>query len=312
MEDYMVTILMAAYNGEKYITAQIESILSQTVTNWVLIIQDDCSTDSTAKISRAYSEKYPNKIQFFQRKEASGSAKNNFASLLPLVKTEYCMTCDNDDVWLPNKIELTLKKILQLENLYGKEAPLLVHTDLKVVNEKLEVFADSMLTRQRLDSSRNQFNHLLVQNNVTGCTMMVNQSLLKMVGNIPVEAIMHDWWMALVAAAFGQIGFVNEPTILYRQHSQNEIGFKDAKSIKYNVKRMFNIRGTLDSLGKLYKQARAFLDIYSDCLDEEKLKKLMAFISIPQLGKMNRIKVLHQYDFWKSGLIRKLGQILFT
>jgi glycosyltransferase involved in cell wall biosynthesis len=311
MSNYMVTILMAAYNGEKYIAEQIESILNQTATNWVLIIQDDCSTDSTAEISRSYTDKYPDKIRFIQRIEASGSAKNNFASLLPLVRTEYCMTCDNDDVWLPTKIETTLRKLLNLESLYGKQTPLLVHTDLKVVNEQLEIFADSMLIRQRLDNNRKLFNHLLVQNNVTGCTMMVNQSLLKIVGNIPSHAIMHDWWMALVAAAFGHIGFVNETTILYRQHNQNEVGFKDVKSIKYNIKRIYHRREISDSMSKVYEQAKAFLDIYGNILDEENSEKLKAFINIPQLGKIKRIKILHQYDFWKSGLNRKLGQILF-
>ncbi|HHY26991.1 MAG TPA: glycosyltransferase family 2 protein [Desulfitobacterium dehalogenans] len=306
----MITILMGTYNGEKFITEQIESILCQTEDNWKLIIQDDCSTDAMVSILQSYVTNYPHKITLIQREFPSGSAKNNFISMLKFAKSEYIMTCDQDDIWLPSKIELTLKKMHESEGYYGKDKPLLVHTDLKIVDEKLEVIAESMFHYQSLDSKRDKFNNLLVQNIVTGCTIMFNRRLLEMVYSVPEESIMHDWWFALVAAAFGKIGFVNEPTILYRQHSSNEVGAKNANSILYNIKRLSNKEQTKLTIQSTYNQATSFLRLYEKELTEECLKIVNAYISIPDYGKLKRINILSESDFWKTGLMRKCGQIL--
>ncbi|MGI1658555.1 MAG: glycosyltransferase family 2 protein [Desulfitobacterium sp.] len=302
---------MGTYNGEKYIAEQIESILCQTEDNWKLIIQDDCSTDTTASILQKYVANYPHKITFAQREFLSGSAKNNFASMLKFAKSEYIMTCDQDDIWLPNKIELTLNRMHEMECYYGKDKPLLVHTDLKVVDEKLEVVAESMFNFQSLDSKRDKFNNLLVQNIVTGCTMMFNRPLLNLVNDVPGESIMHDWWFALVAAAFGKIGFVHEPTILYRQHSFNKVGAKNVKSFLYNLKLLVNREQTKLAIQRTYNQAISFLRLYEKELTEECLKIAKSYISIPNYGKIKRIRMLSEFYFWKTGLMRKCGQILF-
>jgi len=308
----MITILMAAYNGERYIAEQIESILSQSETDWKLVIQDDCSVDDTAKIAQKYAEKYPSKINFRERENPSGSAKNNFSSMLCYSNSEYMMTCDQDDIWMPNKIEVTLKKMHELEKKFGKDKPLLVHTDLKVVDEKLNVIAVSMFRRQNLSSIRDGFNNLLVQNIVTGCTMMVNQAFQDVVQEVPEEAIMHDWWFALIAAAFGEIGFVNEPTLLYRQHNNNEVGAKNARSIVYNLKRLLKNKQSKSVLLHTYTQAKIFLDIYGKQLPLTFLKITRAYVSIPSYRKFKRIQMIHKYDFWKTGLARRCGQILFS
>jgi len=307
----MITILMATFNGEKYIDEQIQSILSQSVDNWKLIIQDDCSTDSTVRIIQKYLVKYPDKITIVQRQSPSRSAKTNFISMLEMAKSDYVMTCDQDDIWLPNKVELTLKKMRDMECEYGKDIPLLVHTDLKVVNENLEVVAESMFRYQNLDSRRISFNNLLVQNIVTGCTMMFNRPLLNLADNVPDESIMHDWWFALVAAAFGKIGFVKEPTILYRQHRSNEIGAKDVRSFLYNLKRSLDKEGNRVALQCRYNQAAAFLGLFEKELTDECLRYLKAYISIPNYMKIKRIKIIWDYDFWMTGFVRKCGQILY-
>jgi len=308
----MITILMAAFNGEKYIAEQIESILSQTETDWQLIIQDDCSMDSTAKIAQEFARKYPEKIQLIERETQSGSAKNNFSSMLQLVDTEYMMTCDQDDVWLPNKIELTVRKMDELETLENKAKPILVHTDLRVVDEKLEVIEDSLFQRLNLDSRRDKFNNLLAQNIVTGCTMMVNRALLYKVNEVPEQAIMHDRWFALIAAAFGKIAFVNEVTVLYRQHSNNEVGAKRTRSFCYNLKRMLNKEQSKLVLRNTYLQAETFLDIYGEQLSPLLFKVGKVYALIPTYGKLKRIQIIHHYDFWKTGLSRKCGQVLLT
>lgn len=127
----MITILMAAYNGKKYIAKQIESILHQTEQNWKLVIQDDCSCDGTFEIAENFAHRYPERIRAIQRKTPSGSAQNNFFSMLHLANTDYVMFCDDDDIWLPEKVQVTLLEMKWLEKRYGQSLPFLAHTDLK-------------------------------------------------------------------------------------------------------------------------------------------------------------------------------------
>ena len=101
----MIDILMATYNGEKYIEEQIISILKQSVCDWNLIIQDDCSNDKTVDIIKKYAERYPDKIKYYLRKHQSGSAYKNFFSMIKYSNAEYVMFADQDDVWKEDKIE---------------------------------------------------------------------------------------------------------------------------------------------------------------------------------------------------------------
>lgn len=307
----MVMILMAAYNGEKYIAEQIESILSQTETDWKLVIQDDCSKDKTVEIIKKYVKKCPGKIFLVELKAPFCNAKSNFSAMLGFADTDYMMTCDQDDVWLPDKIKSTLEKMHELEEGFGHCKPLLVHTDLKVVNEKLNMISDSMFVRQNLNSSRDKFNNLLVQNIVTGCTMMVNSALLNLVYEVPEQAIMHDWWLALIAAAFGHIGFINEPTVLYRQHDSNAVGSKNATGFYYNLNRMISRKQSQLAIRETYTQAKSFLKTYESQLSVQLLKLVKEYSYLPQYKKIKRLQTIWKYDFWKTGFFRRCGQILF-
>jgi len=308
----MVTILLATYNGERYLEEQIESILQQTCTDWELIIQDDCSSDDTAVIALKYVKQNPDKIRFVKREFPSGSAKDNFFSMLKLAMSEYVITCDQDDVWLTTKIEVTLNEMHSLEAEQGYYRPLLVHTDLKVVDYNLSVIAQSMFKRQNLDNRRDKLNNLLVQNIVTGCTTMVNRALLDMVHEAPKEAMMHDWWFALIASAFGKIGFVDQSTVLYRQHESNEVGAKDARSLGYNFKRLSETKQSMQALQNTYLQALAFLKIYGELLSPQFLELVREYSSIPVFGKIRRLQTIYKYHFWKTGFARKCGQVLFV
>lgn len=307
----MVTILLATYNGERYLEEQIESILQQTYTDWELIIQDDCSSDGTAVIALNYVKHNPYKIRFIRREFPSGSAKNNFFSMLKLAKSDYVMTCDQDDVWLPAKVEVSMSEMHRLEADHGYNKPLLVHTDLKVVDYNLSVIAESMFKRQNLDNHRDKLNNLLVQNIVTGCTTMVNRALLDMVYEVPKEAIMHDRWLALIACAFGKIGFLDQSTVLYRQHGSNEVGDKDTRSFWYNLKRLSETKQSTQALQNTYLQAQAFLKIYGEMLLPKLLELVREYSLIPEYGKIRRLQTISRYHFWKKGFARKCGQILF-
>lgn len=309
----MITILMAAYNGQKYLAEQIDSVLNQTERDWKLIVQDDCSRDATFAVAKEYSLRYPDRISAVCRESPSGSAQNNFFSMLRFADSEYVMFCDDDDIWLPEKAEITLSEMKRLEKICGQDKPLLVHTDLRVADGALAPLADSMMRMQKLAPSHRKLNHLLVQNNVTGCTMMVNRRLLELAveRGLPRRAVMHDWWFALIASALGRIGFVPRATILYRQHRGNQVGAKNAGSLRYNLGRFLNGAEVRRSLAAAYGQAGEFSERFGPLLGEEQNRILAEFLSIPSRSKPERLRILWKNDFWKSGFLRKFGQIWF-
>ena len=175
-----ISVIMSVYNGEKYLEEQLTSIAEQTYTEWHLIIRDDCSEDASLQIAESFRDKYPKgKVDVYKNRSASGSAKNNFFRLIQDTAAEYVMFCDQDDVWLSDKIEKTLKTMRQQEIKNGtKHVPVLVHSDLYVVDEHLNMVSASLQKYQKLPK-KSEVNRLLIQNHVTGCTMMVPLGTIK-------------------------------------------------------------------------------------------------------------------------------------
>ncbi|WP_137652799.1 glycosyltransferase family 2 protein [Bifidobacterium moukalabense] len=302
-----VDILMATYNGEKYVGEQIESIQAQSFNNWRLLISDDCSSDDTLEIVKKYAEQDPRIIVVSQGKRY-GSAKLNFMSLLTAADAPYVMFCDQDDVWLPKKIELTLAKMHELEHLSLERQPLLVFTDMKVVDKHLGIIADSFESYSNIDSSRVMFRQILAQSVGAGCTMMINRDLQEDIsGYAPSNGIiMHDWWLTLVAAAFGQIGHVSVPTSLYRQHGNNAVAAKDFSL----VDRITHMRRMIRNVNKTITQACCFDSIYGDVLRTDQKKTLSYYIkSYKGKNVFVRVISLIRSGCWKKGT-RKIGQLI--
>jgi hypothetical protein len=136
--------------------------------------------------------------------------------------------CDQDDVWVKEKLELQLERYLQIEGCDSK--PVLVHSDLEVVDQNLDNVADSFIAYQGLEIERNRFPHLVVSNLVTGCTALFNEALLDAALPVPKNAVMHDWWFAMTATAFGELVFIPSPLVRYRQHGRNTIGAKQREN----------------------------------------------------------------------------------
>ncbi len=256
---------MATYNGEKYIAEQIESIIKQSYTKWHLYIQDDCSTDATVSIALSYKEKYPEKITVIENTQNSGSAKNNFFAMLNTVKSDYIMFCDQDDVWLPDKIKITHKKMLCTERKYGKEYPVLVHTDVSLVDEKLNVIAESLFKKEKWHFNKKiTFWNSLIGNVVMGCTTEINKSLLDKVkynnlDNIP----MHDWWLGMCARYFGTEVVIKTPTMLYRQHSSNNVGVDETSKLKQLIQVFFDADAKKTEKERMQSITNACTEFYS-------------------------------------------------
>lgn len=205
----MIDILLAVYNGQKYIQQQLDSILRQTYKNWHLIIYDDGSVDDTPYIIKDYLLRYKTKMTFIRSEVNCKSPKKSFFKLLNTSKSSYFAFCDQDDVWDKQKLELTLNLMLDMESRY-KSVPILIYTDLFVVDENLNVLKKSMIKSLKLGYKEKSLSQLIVQNNITGCTILANKKLLDISNNIPDAALMHDWWLGLLAICFGRVKFLKK------------------------------------------------------------------------------------------------------
>lgn len=256
----LVHILLATYNGEKFIHEQIESIISQTHNNWRLVARDDGSLDNTLSILLEYSLKDNRIIVIDQKGLPTGSASGNFSKLLNYaltVESDYFALADQDDVWLPFKLQ---RHIEILEGLNCKTFPLLLHSDLKVVSDNLSPISESFIEFSNLKINESLMKqNLLTKNSVTGCTCIFNKSLINDSLPFPATIIMHDWWLALVAAYRGRIVFDDQASMLYRQHRLNSVGAKSFKLHTNLFKRHFwkKVFATQKEFKMLVKQIKA-------------------------------------------------------
>ena len=226
-----IKILLATYNGQEYLAEQIDSILAQSNQDWQLLVRDDGSDDDTVCIIKDYANRLPDKIRLIKDDGNRLGANLNFGKLLEQASAEYIMFSDQDDVWLPNKIEMELNAMKAAEQVYP-DTPILIHTDLKVTDSELNTIADSMWIYQKIfPEAGNDLNGVMAQNVVTGCTIMINKKARAVSIPIPDEAIMYDWWLALNVCRHGKIIYVSIPSVLYRQHSRNQVGAKKARKI---------------------------------------------------------------------------------
>jgi glycosyltransferase involved in cell wall biosynthesis len=307
----MIDILLATYNGEAFLSQQLDSLLRQTEQDFCVLVQDDGSTDGTMAILSGYVTKYPNKIRLLSGLPHEKGPRGNFLSLLCASQADYVMFCDQDDVWHPDKIALTFHCMREGEREYGASCPLLTHTDLRVVDRELNPIAPSFLQFQKLDGTP-RLPRLLTQNSVTGCTTMLNRALMDLMKNAPAGAmLMHDWWAALCAQAFGHILLAPQATIDYRQHGKNQLGatgFDAVRDAKRAASQGADIRRRLHDT---YRQADAFLQCYEASLPKNAAQIIRRYTAISQKTKTARAYILLRHGYLKKGVARWVGQILF-
>ena len=301
-----VQILMAVYNGEQYLREQIESIRNQTYGHWELLVSDDCSSDGSLAILREY-EAMDQRIHVVLDGERYGGAKRHFMALIRLATADYVMTCDQDDVWDEDKVELTLVAMRNYEQIrVGK--PLLVCTDLRVVDQNLAQLSPSFLSYSGMDASKLTMGYFLASCVVTGCTMMLNAPALELCQETVNEdaLIMHDWWASLVVAAFGEVIHLDRATISYRQHGDNSVGadrFTVGRALAALEQKRETARATFD-------QVEEFRHVFGDRLEPEELRQVDTYLSLREAAPVARLAGLGSCDAWKHGILRNLGEAL--
>jgi glycosyltransferase involved in cell wall biosynthesis len=280
-----VDILLASFNGAMYLPAQLESIAAQTYRDWRLIVRDDGSSDGTAAVVESFAIRFPGRVHLIcNTANVSRGATANFSALIDLADADYVLFADQDDEWLPTKIEQLMAE-MRLQEARNPGRPILVHSDLLVTDEDLVTTAPSFWVHMELNPHDGAvFNRLLVENCVTGCASLINRHLLELARPIPSAAIMHDWWLALVASAFGAIGVVEAPTVRYRQHANNAIGANAATLSALTGSGIRRGWHTIRSSLVLKRaQASSLIDRYGDTLDPACRSIANEFIALPRL-----------------------------
>lgn len=218
----MIDILLATYNGSKYLAEQLDSLFNQNFKDFKVLIHDDGSTDNTVEIIKNYKNKYPNQIIWFDDGIITKSACNNFAHLLSKSTSKYIMFCDQDDVWLNNKIQKTYDVLSKIEQ-ENSNKPILVFSNLEVVDASLISNGITMFDLVQYKKKNSLFD-LMVGNYVTGNTVMINKICKEHILPFSNNVIMHDWWIALIATHYGKVYGIDECLTLYRQHEHNVCG----------------------------------------------------------------------------------------
>lgn len=219
-KDKTVAILLATYNGEKYIEQQLLSIINQTYTNLHIYISDDASIDNTVTIVKKYADLYPNKISLNINKNNIGYIAN-FNLLLSLCQENYIAFSDQDDIWEPNKIEIELNTLLRQESLY-KDKCIMVHSDLSCINENNQEIYQSFFKHKLYHfSNKKSIGAIIGYCGVMGNTMLFNKKLKDLVGELPKDIDFHDYFIAIINECFGKRVTIKKPLVKYRMHANN-------------------------------------------------------------------------------------------
>ena len=228
-----LAILLSTYNGMNFLEAQVDSIIAQTYEDWTLYIRDDGSSDGTPNLIQQLQKRDPRIVAIADGRNLG--AKESFMWMLSNVSADYYMFCDHDDVWLPHKVELTLKRMREGER--RNDGPVIACTNLKLTDASLNVFAESYWQYRHYKPSlfNDRFYHLFY-NNIPGCTMMLNSKAKAVCYPYSSKIVMHDAWFVVAALWNGGLVVAEpEPQMLYRQHGHNVVGAGKSRTLVQQI-----------------------------------------------------------------------------
>lgn len=312
----VVEIIAPLYNGGRFLDGFLRSLAAQTHPAWRLWLRDDGSTDDTLAIARAAAHADGRILLLERTDDARLGARGSFSWLMERVPADagYVMCADQDDVWLPDKIARTLATMRVAEGTGA--APVLVHTDLVVVDDRLRTIHESFWRYSGVDPEPVSLRRVIVENVATGATTMLNRELRELAGAVPATAVYHDWWFTCVAAAFGRVVALREATVLYRQHDANVVGaprgprprWYDLPHVAVDaLRRSAHLRS---ELARTARQAAAFLDRFESRLSQSDRRFLADYARLPALPLLERkvalmrLRVRREHGVWRNvGLV---------
>ena len=300
----VIEVVLPTFNGAAYLREQVDSIHRQTLRPLRLLVRDDGSTDGTQALLAELQHHYGSWLHLLPSEENLGCSAN-VNCLLEASRAPYVALADQDDIWLPEKLAQSLALLQRLEQQHRGHLPVLVQSDQERMAADGCRLGRTYVHYQRLDPRRTAPEALALTNVVTGCTVLVNRPLLDQSLPIPSEALMHDWWLALVASFFGTIGWLPQPTVLYRQHAGNVLGARGLGPA-YWMTRLRNL--LLDPAAGGHTRAALRQAVCFEQRYRQALSPLPALMRMPRCRRWLALCRLpaHQRP-WKHGPLRTLG-----
>lgn len=303
-----LVILMSTYNGSRYLSEQLDSILQQNVRGTMLLVRDDGSSDNTSAILEAYAEQNTC-IHILKDDSGNLGISRSYEKLLrhsQSLNPEFIMFSDQDDVWLPGKIKTLHNLIQTMDN----EKPALVFSDAVVVDEALNTIASSFHGFQRLNPQHAfQLKTLLFGSPALGCCILFNAALLRKLTRLWSNNLScADKLPLIVAVLWGNIKYLNAPTVLYRQHQNNACGALQGIHRKLNLRLTNYVKIRFQAVLNDAQELNIILG--KTGISREAQQTLQQFIDFFSGSLANRIK--HYFKFWNipSHALRKSGLLL--
>ncbi len=310
----VIDVLLACYNGSAYLPQQLASLAAQSGEDFRVLMQDDGSQDGTPELLADWCQR---DRRFQLVSDASPqrihSAIGNFWSLLQQSDAPYIALCDQDDEWLPQRLHCCMAAMQAAELRWGADTPLLIHSDAQLIDAQGAILHESFFRHQGWDAEATTLPRLLVQNNVTGCTVLLNRPLcrLALAHGDPARMHMHDWFLALTAAAFGQVICIPQPLVRYRQHGENVMGASQAGLAERGVRALSAREKGRARIALTYRHTQAFLDAYGDTLPPAARKTVTRYLSLEHKHKPGRMLGILRGGYRMQSFVTRAGQLFF-
>ncbi len=301
-------VILAVRNGQNYLAAMLDSLLGQTSSDFNVIARDNGSNDDTLGILESYKPKFDDRLRVIEG-EPTGSATSNFALLMQETKADYVLWADHDDIWKPDKVEITLRSLKEAEAKYGKSTPIYFFTDVVVVNRDLEVISQSYWKWKRLNPiMAAELSQSLICCPILGMSSGINRALLDLSNPVPEGVLGHDWLAQILAAAMGKVIYDPAATALYRVHGGNSSVPKQVGIIPY-MKLGFGTHFLRRGLRRRIDQAETLLEVYGARMPPDKLKIVQGFVALQSEGLLRRRITLLNGNYLYPDLVRNLATL---
>jgi hypothetical protein len=220
------------------------------------------------------------------------------------------MFCDQDDIWLPNKVLVTYEQMVKAEASFGIETPIMVYTDLKVVDLQLNPISDSLFKYSRRNPYiEGKISKLIMAAVTYGCTVMINKKLKSLCKGFLQGIYSHDWWLSMIAVTFGKLIFLDTPTILYRRHYTNKSGLQKFGLLRY-LKGGNLLSSNRRELNRMFKQHELFYNMFHEMMNLSQRKFFEEVSSIPYRNWIMRRYLIMKHRVFKTGLVKNIGLLI--
>ena len=291
----MVDILMATYNGEAFVEEQVRSIINQTYLSWRLLVHDDGSTDQTLEILRRLSNDDARIVLIEDGVSHLGVARN-FIHLLALSTAPYCMFCDQDDIWLPNKVEKMLHAIEPLD----QTLPQALYTNAYLWNPERGILSD----KNTLTYPTTIRQTLFLNTGIQGAAAIFNRKMCEVMAQPLSYYAMHDHVLLLAGICFGQVHYLHESLMYYRQHEHNLTGNAPG-SIAKKILLMWQNRHVPLVSREHYEGLKAFYEHFQWKMSVDDKRLVQAFLSLPNQSFLARAYhiILYKFQLFDSTIL---------